>query len=119
MLVPKPKNAFQSPGVHKVGLFVADAVIARSCQLPRSIGGSIDASAVPNRLVVASPDRAEPAWLNNAIRFRRLNFAADIGPCARQGIRRTAQLSIAPKGAIALKTQKADGLPIEQSIGRP
>jgi hypothetical protein len=32
---------------------------------------------------------------------------------------RTAQLSIAPKGAIALKTQKADGLPIEQSIGSP
>jgi hypothetical protein len=37
MLVPKPKNAFQSPGVHKVGLFVADAVIARSRQLPGSI----------------------------------------------------------------------------------
>jgi hypothetical protein len=39
MLVPNPKNAFQSPEVHKVGVLVSDAVdvIARSCQLVGSL----------------------------------------------------------------------------------
>src|SRR6516165_1130094 len=39
MLVPKPKKAFQSPGVHNGGCLAADDVIARSCPWPPLILG--------------------------------------------------------------------------------
>src|ERR1700687_5778192 len=50
MLVPNPKNAFQSPGVHKVGRVVPDviAVITRSYRSRVRYGNASDvAIAVP------------------------------------------------------------------------
>src|SRR4029450_2721094 len=31
MLVPKPKNAFQSPGVHSTGRFISEAIAVMTC----------------------------------------------------------------------------------------
>src|SRR6516162_9219414 len=52
MLVPNPKNAFQSPAVHKAGRFISDAIDV----MTRSYGSGLDFNLLTIGRVKEKPD---------------------------------------------------------------